>query len=487
MLLELPDPCLLAVLRETSEPTLYDLFNQRSLINAARAHSRLLQLAVQVLPSIRVELKKQQQADSMVQYLVKHGQNIDSLEFWGAWPLEDTPSLQKMPPLLHLTSLQLLGLRLQLRPGDGVQGVLGPAAAASAPPLKQLKLESCELLDGQEGLAAALSLLPVLESLEISTHSMQDPCLRFPTDVLTANLHQLTSLTLHGVTLQGPSQQVLEQWQGLSRLESLDLKQHIYAPVRYTIPAALLQNAHHLTRMVLENFTYEPAVLDSKAKLQHLKIHNSWGRVVWGTWATHVLSHLQHLKHLTHLDLGVSLKDVEGSDPPAVAYSALTASSKLRFINISMWVLPAGAWQHMFPAGRQLPHLTSLDISGVKEPGGGSAAAAPEGSRLVSCCPGLQSLNIQGLRCTAGTLAPLQGLSALHKLCMGTNHGDVQGLQEVVQLTGLRELFVWAPNSEDVGLLMQLTQLKQLTGLVYDGQWDGCADVYRMKYEVRGV
>ena len=482
MLLELPDPCLLAVLHKTAHK--HDPFDQRSLLNAARAHSRLHHLAALVLRSIKAQVKEQQHADSMVQYLSKHGQHIDSLELWGSGPLEDTITLQELPPRLHLTSLHLLGLCVQLQPGNGFQGVLGAAAAAAeAPPLKQLKLVSCELLDREEGLAAALSLMPALESLEVSKHSMQDPCLQLPADLFAADLQQLTHLKLHGVTLRGPSQ---EQWQGLSRLESLDLAQHMYAPERYTIPVSLLQNAHHhhLTRIVLADFAWEPAILGGKIKLQHLKVSNSWETIIWGTWATQMLSHLQHLKQLTHLDLPVPLKDVGVGDPPAAAYSALTASNKLHFLGIYGWSLPAGAWQHMFDAGRQLPHLTLLDISGVKNLAGGTAAA-PEGGRLVSCCPRLQSLDMSGLRCTAGTLASLAGLSALHRLSVGTNAGDGQGLIDLAQLTGLRELFVSVPNSEDMGLLLQLTELKQLTLLRYDGQWDGGADVYTLECEVR--
>mgnify|MGYP001807483982 CR=1 FL=1 len=57
---------------------------------------------------------------------------------------------------------------------------------------------------------------------------------------------------------------------------------------------------------------------------------------------------------------------------------------------------------------RRLPHLTSLGISGD-----GRTVAAPEGTRLVSCCPALRSVDVRLLTNSAELLGPLRGLSGL--------------------------------------------------------------------------
>jgi hypothetical protein len=57
------------------------------------------------------------------------------------------------------------------------------------------------------------------------------------------------------------------------------------------------------------------------------------------------------------------LRVVDQGIPPAAAYAALTASSKLQQLDISSCVLPAGVWQYVFPVGRQLPHLQKFDMA----------------------------------------------------------------------------------------------------------------------------
>jgi hypothetical protein len=156
-------------------------------------------------------------------------------------------------------------------------------------------------------------------------------------------------------------------------------------------------------------------------------------------------------------------------DPPAAAFSALTASSKLQHLDLRNCTLAPAVWQHVFPAGRQLPLLLSLNISWIRQPPDNNAAAGPHGSFLVSCCPSLQCLDIWGLQYSAELLGPLQGLSKLQSLHVQTDPGTDgwEPLELVCQLTGLRKLQAdWVPD----WLLLQLTQLKQLTELTYSGQ-----------------
>ena len=152
--------------------------------------------------------------------------------------------------------------------------------------------------------------------------------------------------------------------------------------------------------------------------------------------------------------------------PLAAAYAALTASSKLQHLGLRKCVLPAGVWHHMLRAGRQLQHITSLDISHVQQAPPDEDAPAPEGTVLVSCCPGLQELHMQGLQDSAQQLPALQGLSGLTKLAM--NADESTAADGLCQLTGLKDLFVWDCNIGQ-GLHMQLTGLKELTRLYYRG------------------
>jgi hypothetical protein len=162
---------------------------------------------------------------------------------------------------------------------------------------------------------------------------------------------------------------------------------------------------------------------------------------------------------------------VADGNPPAAAYSALTASSKLVHLDIGYCNLPAGVWQHIFPAGRQLPYLQFLYITFLRHPGG-DEGMPPTGSTLVGCCPSLQVLDICGLQYSAALLATLQRLTeltGLSTLYLGNYDYYGEGLEVVCQLTGLRELFLHFPSSTQHRLLLQLTQLKQLTSLDFEG------------------
>jgi hypothetical protein len=163
-----------------------------------------------------------------------------------------------------------------------------------------------------------------------------------------------------------------------------------------------------------------------------------------------LLTLVQQMHQLTHLNLSSSFK-CGYPDPPATAYSALTASSKLQHLDISGCTVPAGVWQQLFSPTKQLPHLLALHISGVRS----GSAAAPDGSLLTSCCPGLQLLDLRDMQYSAEQLAPLAELSGLHELQLHPAGGSLssrEGLEVVCQLTGLRRLTLWDP-SEDAMLL----------------------------------
>jgi hypothetical protein len=77
LLLALPDPCLVDVLRCCAADSHCSLFN------AARAHSRLRHAAVLALRSITTVLPNQQKADNVLLFLRNHGAHVDSIDLKG--------------------------------------------------------------------------------------------------------------------------------------------------------------------------------------------------------------------------------------------------------------------------------------------------------------------------------------------------------------------------------------------------------------------
>ena len=302
-------------------------------------------------------------------------------------------------------------------------------------------------------------LLPQLQHLNLDRNwSRKGDAVALPNSILQG-LQQLTYLELAWCRVQDPDGTRHLQQLGLTRLRHLGLD----CVDAQAIPASTLSGLQRLTCLKVTRLygscPMEPDALAGKPLLQHLVVVDSHTASTAGV--AQLLSHLQHLQQLTYLDLSGSLRSEEAS-PPAAAYAALTASSKLRHLDISRNHLRAGVWQRVFPAGRQLPHLLTLkvgDIGSLSDP-----IAAPEGSSLVSCCPALQTLRMQHLQCSAELLAPLSGLSGLHELQLHPAGGSADGLEVLCRLTGLRRLDL-LHCSGDPGLLLQLTELKQLTHL----------------------
>ena len=471
-LLQLPDPCLPAVLRCCD--------THSSICSAARAHSRLHQAAIEALTSITLDksqssrVLRQPRLDSLVDvYLPRYGQHVDSIDI-----SLNTGRLRQLPTTLtKLTSLTAKHMDLQLLPGCGYPGVLG---AAVTPPLKRLRLNGCYLMsDYEEGLTAALALLPGLEHLSITDSNM----LRIAEKEratgggnVLRQLQQLTYLELSGVWVEaGDPEGVdlfkLQDLTALTRLADLRLLWHNYP---CSITASMMSSAQRLTRLQLETarlggYCFEPGALAGKTLLQHLELQRC--NMVWRRFGVaRLLSELPKLQQLTSLVLSCTGLKGLGA-PAAAAYSALTASSKLQRLDLSAGSFPAGVLQHVFPEGRQLPHLRELDISDISK----HLLTAAEGSSLVSCCPGLQSLDMRHLQCSTEMLGALQGLSSLSSLSLQPPAGSEEEWEETVegvsQLTGLRRLELWQQlgiwQLATQGLALQLTQLQQLTYLQF--------------------
>jgi hypothetical protein len=417
-------------------------------------------------------LETQHDLEGVLLYLANHGQHVHSIHLEGNMYNKTHVTLRQLPPNLQLENLELGGFHMQLQPHSAFEGVMRPGMT-----LKQLKLANCKLLDGAEGLAAALALLPDLQHLSFSVtffgrrYGCQST---FRTEGLSG-LQYLTYLELAGDIEAGPVQDgpVLQPLQAMTRL--VDLRLSCAKPA--VIDSSIMSGMKHLTLLKLSEETYDyantlqfdPEALAGKTQLQHLSIHCSIPGGAAGI--VQLLCHLPLLQQLTHLDLAGSLTTVLGDFgiPPATAYSALTACSKLQHLNISRCKLPGDAWQHVFPAGRQLPHLQTLHISHVLQHWG-DCIVAPEGTRLASCCPGLQVLDMENLQCNGELCAPLKGLRSLHTLRLASRWTGWEGWGFVAQLSGLQELALWAPitSVQEEGLLLQLSQLKQLTQLEFE-------------------
>jgi hypothetical protein len=101
LLLALPDACLLAVLQCCAAD------DQRSLFCAARAHSRLHQVAVLAQRNITAFITQQQHVDSVLLYLHNHGQHVDTIDLKTGLASAAKFKLRQLPPSMQLDKLCL--------------------------------------------------------------------------------------------------------------------------------------------------------------------------------------------------------------------------------------------------------------------------------------------------------------------------------------------------------------------------------------------
>jgi hypothetical protein len=159
------------------------------------------------------------------------------------------------------------------------------------------------------------------------------------------------------------------------------------------------------------------------------------------------------MQQLSHMNLSYALQH---STAPAAAYSALTASSKLAFLGVPCCVLPEGAWQHVFPAGRRLPQLRELHALHAPD------MSASDAARLAACCPSLESLEAE-LQ-PGADLQPLVQMSALTQLVIsGVTDTTATGFQHATPR--LRALTINPPHAFTHEALWHLVPLRQLTAL----------------------
>ena len=310
-----------------------------------------------------------------------------------------------------------------------------------------------------------------LEHLSITNSAKVAGCHLQLSGIKLRKLQQLTYLHLQQRTelqRQGPDSDriKLHHLSALTRLSDLRLS----LSRGYSISASMLSASQHLTHLQLEMnaVRLKQSALAGRTQLQHMDLQ---GQRVSGdaAGAAQWLSELQPLQQLTCLEFSMC----STAFPPAAADSALTASTKLQHMKLGC-CLPAGMWQHMFPAGRQLPHLHVLSIEGTRRSQAGFAAA-PTGTQLVGCCPGLQALTMWGLPCSTELMGALRGLSSLTSLSLSPPWRPAilsEALPMLQQLTRLRRLRM-ALNNTAEELLLQLPQLRQLTHFFCLGCMEG--------------
>jgi hypothetical protein len=167
-----------------------------------------------------------------------------------------------------------------------------------------------------------------------------------------------------------------------------------------------------------------------------------------------LLGGLSRLQQLQRLDVQANEVVEWPQLPPAASYAALTASSQLTALLLTDCSMQWDAAQHMFAAGRQLPHLQQLAVAPsaytLREFSDGEyGQAALKGcslrlqpgyaAQLAACCHNLQSLSLLWAtsQTSAASLQPLTTLTRLTSLWVGGDGWSTAAAEAVLsRLTG---------------------------------------------------
>jgi hypothetical protein len=421
--------------------------------------------------SSKIYKQTRPKVNSLLLYLSRYGQHVSSLDVRhpGRWK---RVTLHALPQGLQLDSLCLENMGLQLQAGNSRQGLLQSLAA-----LTQLQLLECCLLDA-DGLAGALQQLPQLQHLKV-VNMRRKVNSTYLHELFTLNsdalqqLQGLTYLELEGCScdvdlppLEGSASAPQQQ---LSNLQSLRLRE--FKP-SISKTEQLLAGMQHLTMLELQPIKssmdpyapFPPDVLTSMSQLQHLDLSNyvpvGCHQVDDTDAVSDFLYNLEQLTQLTHLRLQSTLPFTAAAAP--AAYAALTASNKLQVLHLPGCNMSPGAWQHMLPAGKQLPKLQELHLNP------GPSRGVFDMASLVSCCPNLQLLDLPHLDGSPWmVLAPLHNLTSLQRLAVPGGSMNDAGVKVLVQLTGLQELNMECSSGNGITAdgMLPLTALKQLHSL----------------------
>ena len=345
-------------------------------------------------------------------------------------------SMAGLPGLLHGLK-HLTHLSLHFSTVLDVNGLNSLSSLAALPDLQHLSLGA--LLDGQgQGLRQleAPDLLPKLSKLtylEVSKRLV----LSVPSMQQLSCLSDLQTLILHFRGNSEVSTAALGALFHCPRLQRMDLS-HPGVPIDLSTAPFLQQQPSALLQFKLAHGALDMHALGRATQLQHLELNHV--QLLPAGAATALLSLLPALQQLQHLRLGF----LQCQWPPISAqYSAITASSRLMHLELSGCLLPAGVWQHVFPAGRTLLHLSSVLLGhvGVRTTTASQPAlAAGDVAQLARCCPGLQELQLWRQLQPHADLEGLQQLPELTRLWLADVGPGV--ISHLATLKGLRDVYV---------------------------------------------
>jgi hypothetical protein len=411
--------------------------------------------------------------------------HVDQLCYPAAGPGEEQPTRQDSYP-----SVQALASALQ--------------PCSNLVSLHFLDRQYMMLTGGAGSLASPYASISKLQRLQelVLTWSASAPATFFPP--LPCGLTHLGLITpgnyfWHDYSWEHLRPFALPQLPQLQHLQSLHLDGCI-------LTDAMLCSMTQLQKLHLTHNTVSAATLASMTQLQELVLHScravppaqppaavqnalpAW-RAAWeAAHATqfsgdaNFLSAIGQLPKLQVLELvQLELKfptnrwEREHGPWPGVsaqAFSALTASSQLQRLRLdgcNHKALPRGAVGYMFPPGRELKQMRSLDIAYSK------CDFLPRSWRLISSdmrsiaasCPGLQCLSIQGLLKPGADAYPLLLLTECRSLSVGGLAFNNSAAGVVAQMTQLTCLSWWCAQGFNSLGVQQLTALTALQELVF--------------------
>jgi hypothetical protein len=370
---------------------------------------------------------------------------------------------------------------------------LGKTQPGLMPPLTTLKLHYITLQGGEAGWRS-LSALTTLQHLDLK----QTPDLLQQRSAVELGevLPQLTRLTYLSLEWQ-VTEQIKPAPAALTQLKDLRLQRPRHLSVaqhhQHTAasPTSRLNLPHGLTRLEV-HLAQQFCTTDSSTpdlayltNLQHLELHDA-------TWLnTSLMSDMAQLTHLQlcmgrnafnaacmtdllyvlgnnaqlrHLQLEFGTEESTQSSVIKVPAelleqcSALTTSSHLTTLQLSGVQLPNACGKRLFPAGRILPHLTTLKLFGKAKrwwdngwnslpPSASDAPIGPAGElySLVECCPNLQNLDLAGAVQSGVDMSALRHLLRLTAVVVGGQGMDDNCAAGLGQVRQLRKLIVIDP------------------------------------------
>jgi hypothetical protein len=223
-----------------------------------------------------------------------------------------------------------------------------------------------------------------------------------------------------------------------------------------------------------------PSLLLHMQQLRHLQL---WQFVVPMPALLAALRGMQQLQHLS-LSLANGTQALEGADMKQ--YSAFTASPQLTHLHIDAVThrsatfvspMPLGAVQHIFPEGKQLPHLKQLHFNVAEDDWEQQSQYlelfGPDDLAVVAAaCPALEQLWALGALQRDAQLAQLATMTSVTQLKIGGRYTDtaelVAAVAEMTQLQDLAAVVKPGLWPMDLGLLTQLMELRRLRLLACD-------------------